>query len=281
MCELVEFERAYRCGCVLSDVGYTDPYASTMSAVITSECPNARIEVITHDIPSYDVRKASIPLLMAYKFFPKGTIFVVVVVPGVGINSKPLIVITRNYYFVGPDNGVLLPAALDDGVEEVYVADNERYFRRALDSTFHGRDIYAPIAAAIINGDFIESIGKRIKIDELVNSEVTFQHSIEDGCVTVKVLYVDKYGNVKLSQYFEKVAKELNLGIGDEVNVCSIYECVKAYLVNDFSTSSPDTLVIYEDSFGFIEIAVNRGSASQLLGIDSNDLVKLCPPRST
>jgi len=186
---------------------------------------------------------------MAYKFFPKGTVFVVVVVPGVGFNSKPLIIITKNYYFVGPDNGVLLPAALDDGIEEVYVADNERYFRRVLDSTFHGRDIYAPIAVAIINSDFIESIGKKIKIDELVNSEVTFQHSIEDGCVTVKVLYIDKYGNVKLSQYFERIVKELNLSIGDEVDVCSIYECVKAYLVNDFSTSSPSTLVVYKDSF--------------------------------
>ena len=93
----------------------------------------------------------------------------------------------------------------------------------------------------------------------------------------MKVLYIDKYGNVKLSQYFERIVKELNLSIGDEVDVCSIYGCVKAYLVNDFSTSSPNTLVVYEDSFGFIEIAVNRGSANQLLGIDNNDLVKLCP----
>ena len=125
--------------------------------------------------------------------------FVVVVVPGVGLSSKPLIIITRNYYFVGLDNGVLLPAALDDGIEEIYVADNERYFRRTLYSTFHGRDIYVPIAVAIINGDFIKSIGKKIKIDELVNSEVTFRHGIEGGCVTVKVLYIDKYGNAKLS----------------------------------------------------------------------------------
>jgi len=126
-------------------------------------------------------------------------VFVVVVVPGVGLSSKPLIIITRNYYFVGLDNGVLLPAALDDGIEEIYVVDNERYFRRTLYSTFHGRDIYVPIAVAIINGDFIKSIGKKIKIDELVNSEVTFRHGIEDGCVTVKVLYIDKYGNAKLS----------------------------------------------------------------------------------
>jgi len=187
------------------------------------------IKIITHDIPSYDVRKASISLLMAYKFFPKETTFVVVVVSGVGINSKPSIMITRNYYFVVPDNGVLLPTALDYGVEEVYVADNERYFGGVLNSTFHGRDIYAPIAATIINGDSIESIGKKIKIDELVNSEVTFQHGIKDGCVTVKVLYIDKYGNVKLSQYFKRIVKELNLGIGDEINVCSIYECVKVY----------------------------------------------------
>ena len=102
----------------LTDVGSLDPYSATMDGVALGICPSAKLVKITNSIPSFDIRRASIELLLTYRYFPPGTVFVVVVVPGVGNSIRPILIVTKNYFFVDPDNGILIAAAEDDGIED-------------------------------------------------------------------------------------------------------------------------------------------------------------------
>ncbi len=136
----------------LTDVGYVDSYAGSMEGVALSICLNVRVTCITHGIPSFDIYEAAFTLFNTYKYFPHGTIFVVVVVPGVGSSKKPILIVTRNYFFIGPNNGALITAAEGDDIEEVFVLDKYKYFRKPISETFQGRDMSSPIAAYLVCG---------------------------------------------------------------------------------------------------------------------------------
>jgi len=134
---------------LLTDFGTRDYFVASMKGVILSINPDAVVIDITHDVPSFNVLKAAFILWATYRYYPRGTVHVVVVDPGVGTSRRALAIRSRNYYFIGPDNGVLTMAAEDDGVVEVREISNRSVMLGEVSSTFHGRDIFAPAAAHI------------------------------------------------------------------------------------------------------------------------------------
>jgi len=147
---------------LLTDFGMQDYYVAAMKGVILSIDTNANIVDITHKIPPQDVATASFILKACYKDFPRGTIFVCVVDPGVGSDRRALVVETDSYKFVAPDNG-LLDGVLSESVDfRAFSITNRKYMRRDVSNTFHGRDVFAPIAAAISLGISLDSMGPEI-----------------------------------------------------------------------------------------------------------------------
>src|SRR5215471_82355 len=141
-----------------TDFGLSDPFVGIMKGVIFGIVPGAKVVDITHDIGSYDVLEGAFLIESAYRYFPEGTVHVVVVDPGVGSARRPIAAAAHGHVFVGPDNGVL-SAVFEN---EVYHITNRRLFLDSVSQTFHGRDIFSPVAAYIAKGAPIESVGPRI-----------------------------------------------------------------------------------------------------------------------
>ncbi|MEZ0290036.1 MAG: SAM-dependent chlorinase/fluorinase [Sulfolobales archaeon] len=250
---------------LLTDYGYRDPYVGVLKGVILSINPNAKIIDVTHDITSYDIVEASYVLLTTYREFPEGTIFVVVVDPGVGSSRRAVLVESKRYFFIGPDNGVLRPAIDDDEVIRVVEITNDKYFRKPVSTTFHGRDIFAPVAAYLSLGTDPIEFGKVISISDLVKSRLVRQCVVEGGWVKTNIIHVDRFGNVITGCRVE----ELNSAIGGfreageyQIRVRGV-ESYRAVYHRSFSLAKPGEIVIYPGSMGYIEIAVYMSSFSK------------------
>ena len=272
------------CGVVayLTDVGLMDPYAGSIKGMTLRFCVDAKIVDITHDIQSFDVAGASFILLLTYRYFPHGTVFVVVVVPGVGASERPILIVSKNYYFVGPDNGVLLSAAEDDGIEHVLSLSNVPHFNDKVTKTFHGRDIFAPAAAMLICGMPPESLGKPIPVSDLVRL------GLKSGCpeswsgtepVKLSVMHVDRYGNVILAGNFNQIIEALGITVGHKVIVHSKGISTEAITAESFANTGKGALILYENSYGLAELAVNQGSAKNVLGVRRGDPVAIARSR--
>jgi hypothetical protein len=262
---------------LLTDFGYEDPYVASMKGVALSICPDVKLIDITHSIPSFDIETGAFTLLASYKYFPQGTIFVAVVDPGVGGPRRPLLIVTRNYYFIGPDNGLLTAAAEDDGIEAVIKIENELYFRKPVSASFHGRDIFMPTAAWLACGVAPDTFGSRQPIESIVRSSISMYIStISADCVEVRVLHIDKFGNVILSQRYDSLENALGIKLGDKVYVRYKGAEYEALVAKVFSVASEKQLVLYKNSFDFAELAVNRGSAKDLMGVRKGDSIIIC-----
>lgn len=266
------------CGVIalLTDFGTSDPYVPSMKGVALRVCRSAVIVDVTHEVPPFDIEYGSYVLLSAYRYFPHGTIFVAVVDPGVGTPRRPIAIASRNYYFVGPDNGLMIPAAEDDGVERAVVLTRGEFFWKPTSRSFHGRDIFAPIAARMACGTDISSLGDPVDPSDLVRPKLRTGLEKVGDCVRIWVHHVDRFGNVVLSERFEKVAEFLGVSVGDKVRVSVRAHELTATVERVFSAAPPGTLVLYENSFQFAELAVNLGSAEKILHVSRGDSLDLC-----
>jgi S-adenosylmethionine hydrolase len=261
---------------LISDFGF-GPYAGIMSEVV--RCLGATPIDIDHSVPPFSVEAGAYIALESYKWLPKGSSLAVVVDPGVGTQRRAIIIKTRNYYLVGPNNGVLYPAALDDGIVSVYEIDVlkllnliKRYSRckgfedHKLSYTFHGRDIFAPAAALLALGVEPEEFSSEMDVKDLV--ELRLDSFIrEDDTYKFKVIYIDRFGNVVLS------SRLMPFNIGEEVTVFSKEVKLKAKIARTFQDVNLGEMLLYINSFGFLEIAVNQGNASSRLGVNIGDEV--------
>lgn len=251
---------------LLTDFGTKDYFVAEMKAVIYSVNPKARIVDITHEIPPQDVYTGAFVLWRSYKWFPSGTIFVAVVDPGVGSARLPLLIRTRHYFFIGPDNGLLSLAAEEDAVERIYKITASLPHRS---STFHGRDVFAYAAALLSRGVAPNFLGEEIaNFVRLERPSAT----IKDGLVYAKAIYIDRFGNIYTSitkDIIYKIAK-----INDELCIKFYDKEFRAKFLETYSAAPPGALVVLVNSEGFLEIAVNRGNASEELGLTAGaDLV--------
>src|SRR5262245_41467438 len=176
-----------------TDFGLEDPFVGVMKGVILGIAPDVQIVDVTHSIPSHDVVRASLTLRSSHRFFPEGTVHVVVVDPGVGSSRRPILISTKRYFFVGPDNGVLSVACeLEDQVQ-VFHLTSRQYFLEPVSNTFHGRDIFSPVAACLSRGVAPDVLGERVQ--SLVKLEFP-QVRKSGNTLIAKVLHADKFGNL-------------------------------------------------------------------------------------
>ncbi len=179
---------------LLTDFGLRDYYVSAMKGVMLGICPDARLIDITHQIDPFDIEGAAFTLAQAYPCFPAGTVHLVVVDPGVGSARRALVVEAGGHRFVAPDNGVLTFPMVRNPRHTAHEITSERYFRQPVSRTFHGRDIFAPVAAHLATGVPAGEIGGRIA--DAVRLDIGAPVARGEGRWSGKVLRVDHYGNV-------------------------------------------------------------------------------------
>ncbi|MFN3805092.1 MAG: S-adenosyl-l-methionine hydroxide adenosyltransferase family protein [Pyrobaculum sp.] len=234
---------------LLTDFGTRDYFVAAMKGVILSINPRAAIIDITHEIPPQDVETGAFVLKAAYRWFPPGTIFVAVVDPGVGTERAPLLLKTRRYFFVGPDNGLLAPAAEEDGVEGAY---HITYKLPNVSKTFHGRDVFAPTAALLSLGVPPQALGHPVGQWRQLHLPAPQMGEV----ITARVIYVDRFGNAYTNITQEPAKPGETLCIETPTGV------IKARHVETYGRATPGETITLTNSEGYLEIAVAMGNAA-------------------
>lgn len=243
---------------LLTDFGNKDPYVACMKGVILSICPEASIVDLSHEVPKFDIIHASFFLAQCVQFFPNGTIHVAVVDPGVGTGRLAIAVSTESAILVGPDNGILEPAAKILGIREIYSIENESYLSKRQAPTFAGRDVFAPVAAHIAKGVLLESLGPRLR--GLKKLEIP-DALITSDRILGSVIYVDSFGNLITNIPREAINRKISIGERLPLKIGSIEEELLYTRSYGFVGRGEPLLLI--GSFGLLEIAVNQARASE------------------
>jgi len=195
---------------LLSDFGLRDAYVAEMKAVILSISPKARIVSISHEVEKFNIRMGAFILASAAPYFPRGTVHVAVVDPGVGTKRRPIIIETKRSFYVGPDNGLLLLSAQKEEVSHVYHIKNPEYMRPKISTTFHGRDVFAPAAAHLALGCSPSRFGPEIHDFIVPQFAKTYR---KKGELIGEVIYIDDFGNVV--NISSKDLEEQKTSVGD------------------------------------------------------------------
>jgi S-adenosyl-L-methionine hydrolase (adenosine-forming) len=243
-----------------TDFGTDDTYVAAMKGVILSINPKATIIDITHSILPQNIREAAFIFSTAYRYFPRGTIHVLVVDPGVGSNRKELLVQTETYYFLAPDNGVLSYVFQNEKTKHVIQLENQKYFRQPISHTFHGRDIFAPIAAHLSLGVSISKLGS--KVEKLIKFPIP-EPGIVDNHIYAHILHIDHFGNI-----ITDISKEFwNKTIGKKRFAISIGKKKITQIKKTFADGKFGDIIAYYGSAGFLEIAIVSGNAVSKLNL--------------
>src|ERR1035438_6028745 len=242
-----------------TDFGTHDWFVGTMKGVIASIAPAANVIDLTHDLPPGDIRGGAFALAASHRFFPKGSIHVAVVDPGVGSRRKAIAVQTAKSLFVGPDNGVLSWALAKEKIRAISALENEAYFLRPVSQTFHGRDVFAPVAAHLSRGVPIQKFGSALKdFVRLAWPEPRMRWGGLEG----EVVYIDRFGNA-ITNLEGGLLKRAG-GASCEVHAKRRWNCpVKSF----YQAVPPNKPIALVGSSGFLEIAINGGSAAKVLGV--------------
>src|SRR4030042_236145 len=256
-----------------TDFGLKDPYVAEMKAVILSLCPNVIIVDVTHETEKFNIRMGAYVLASVAPYFPKGTIHVVVVDPGVGAQRRSLVMQTRKGFFVGPDNGVLFLAAEKQGIIHIHELTNGKLMLSHISNTFHGRDIFAPAAAHLANGVLPSDFGPEIQ--EVVKPEFA-KVKFNKGVLKGEILHVDGFGNM-ITNFREEDLKHLR--IEASINMELANSKVNMKLVKTYAETKPKETIALVGSHGYVEIAVNQGSAAEEFKAKPGDKILLSSRR--
>jgi S-adenosylmethionine hydrolase len=254
---------------LLSDFGMKDPFVGEMKAVILSICPDVKLVDITHEVEPYNIRMGAFLLASATPYFPVGTVHVAVVDPGVGGGRRPIVAETNRSLFVGPDNGLLLPAAKREGVRRVYHLTNPSLMRDSISSTFHGRDIFAPVAAHLACGTSPKELG--VELTDYV--QLSFgEPSVSKRGAACTVIHIDHFGNV-ITNISEVDMVRMN--VNGRFSVVMRRNRFQARLVKAYSNLSGRELGLILGSHGFLEIAGRETDTSKRLKAKVGDTIRL------
>jgi hypothetical protein len=253
---------------LLSDFGSRDHYSGTMKGVVLGICPDATLVDISHDIPPHDLQFAALELAAACRFFPVGSVFLVVVDPGVGSGRRGLAADTGDYRFVAPDNGVLTAVFQQTPPKQVVELTERRYARPTVSRTFEGRDRFAPAAAWLAKGIQLSALGRRV--GDYLSLDIPVIEVTDDGIHGV-VLRSDRFGNLVTNidrKAFDRVASGGDIEI--EVGGHTVGRLVETY-----ADIAADEVCALFGSTDHLEIAANAASAVERMGIDQGAPVRV------
>ena len=250
-----------------TDFGTEDHFVAVMKGVILRVAPAARIVDITHQVTPFSVAEGAFEIGEAYRWYPKKTVHVVVVDPGVGGGRRPIVVEAAGQYFVGPDNGVF-SMVYARNLHAVRHVTNKKYFLRAVSQTFHGRDIFAPVGAHLARGVRPAQLGKRV--EDYIRGSADRPVRTGTRCWAGLVLKVDRFGNMITNFHIEEFADVRNRPFVLLAGVRTLEKLLQSY--TEGGNGEPAVIV---GSSGYLEVVVNQGSAAKVLGCCAGSPVEL------
>lgn len=245
---------------LLTDFGTSDPYVGQMKGALIAKAPDCRIVDLTHEVPPFGLTQAAFFLDASYPFFPEGTLFLTVVDPGVGSSRRIVCLETHTMLFLAPDNGVL--SLVMEGNPDASAYDLSHPFMAGVSATFHGRDIFAPLAAQLCAGDSPESIGPPLALDSLSRMEWSAPQD-QQNTLRCHCLHVDHFGNTIVNLRISDYSKRLQGNIEVSTGVTRL----PVRRVRSYSDIERGTVGVLAGSQGFFELAMNMGSAADLLSL--------------
>lgn len=262
---------------LITDFGTSDEYVGVMKGTILSVNPETRIVDISHHVPPQDILQAAFLIHSSYKFFPVGTVHLIVVDPGVGTNRSIVALKKNDFYFVAPDNGILSYILEEGGQGNAVSVTNAAYFLKNISCTFHGRDIMAPIAAHISRGLDLALLGSPLDTDSLVKVDIKKAVVTKPGEISGSIISVDAFGNlttnIHLTTLFSIMEKRkfgeaiINIGNNKIRGISNSY--------SDADSKMPLCII---GSRGYLEVAVNCGNALDFFTVKRQDPVKVILP---
>lgn len=271
---------------LLTDFGLTDAYVGIMKGVLLSICPTAQLVDLTHDIPPQQVRQAAYVLLTAYRYFPADTVFVIVVDPGVGTARAPIAVETAHGRFVAPDNGVLSYVLQETPARLAVTLTQKAFHLREVSQTFHGRDIFSPVAAHLARGTPLTALGpERRELVTLPSPRL----SASSGTVEGEVWHIDRFGNLITSighlhwdspdslRFAPRFGAQIEAPRQFIASVCRVQIGPHDIgpIRRTYGAVPPGAFTALVGSAGQLEIGINQGHAAQALGATIGDPVLL------
>ena len=252
---------------LLTDFGRKDHYVGTMKGVILSINPQVNIVDLCHEIDQGDIDAAAFVLSAAYRYFSKGTIHLVVVDPSVGSERRALAVKTKDHYFIAPDNGVLSPVFRAETDARVFHLTNKEYMLPEPGFTFHGRDVFAPVAAHLSTGMAVEKLGK--PVDDFIVSRPT-EPRLAGNKITGQVVYTDRFGNLvtNIARSYLRNVEEIRL---DHIRLKAI--------VDYYGQVEEGVAAALIGSHGNLEICIRNGNAATSLNVQKGDPVEVFSSR--
>lgn len=252
-----------------TDYGTNDHLVGTLKGVILGINPDVTIVDITHHVTPYDLLDGALAIGSAFSYFPPRTIHVVVVDPGVGTDRRPILATVDNQYFIAPDNGVLSLVYESDPNVVVRHANAEHYYHQPVSKTFHGRDVFAPVAAWLSKGWQTAAMGEEIqdyKRFALPRPKAT------DGVLKGVVMRVDSFGNLVTNFRQEDLGDSVRQGGTVKLQIGTH---AVTRLVDTFALGNVNEPIAYFGSNGYIEVAINKGNAAKTLGLGRGAAVTL------
>lgn len=259
-----------------TDFGLQDPFVGQIKGAILRRNINAKIVDLTHAIEPHNILGGAVTIRSSYHSFPKGSVHMVVVDPGVGSQRNIIALMADDHIFIAPDNGALTFLMRDRKIQAVHRIENQSLFPDEISATFHGRDIMAPIAAALAEGMPLSEVGPEIDIKKCVQLDIP-QTQLDEHGITGRVIYIDRFGNIRTT------INSFTLAQYQPSSFAGIF--IGTHTINAISSTYSDTttgeLLALIDSAGHLEIAVNRGNAAKLTGCKIGDPVNVMMERET
>ena len=261
----------------LSDYGLGDDFVGVVHGVIAGICPAARVIDITHGVGRHDIREGAVILRGALPYMPVG-VHLAIVDPDVGADRRAVALrLADGRMLVGPDNGVLaLAADAGGGVLEAVEISNSHFRLEPVSATFQGRDIFAPVAARLADGEPLEDAGQPCDPEALVALELPMAR-LREGVLTAHAIYIDKFGNVQLNVGHDELVHS-GLKLGHSVSIeTGPDERHEAQFARTFADAERGGLILYEDAHRMLAVAVSHGSAAQHLGLAVDAELRIRP----
>lgn len=252
-------------------------YVANMKAVIIKINPNVEIIDINHFVSPFNIYEANFLISITYKYFPKETVFIIVVDPGVGSSREILAIkLVSKYYFIGPNNGIFTRAFKLNDIDECVKIQNDSYFIKPISNTFHGRDIMAPVGAYITKNIDLKNFGPQFDPKNIVEYPYEYEISPLEKKIKGLILYIDQFGNGITNIPIDngKVDESpLTINDGDSIYLLYKSKKYKGIFTSHFNSIPLKSILCLKGSYGLLEISINQGNAAKEIGFNVGDTI--------